>query len=78
LKKDTEFNQLVDDKLIFWARKDFSYSLYFAEAYAMIDNKPEALNWLENSINHGLLFTPSSINLILFLKTSVVKSVSKS
>jgi TolB-like protein len=68
LKNDTEFNQLVDDKLILWARKDFSYSLYFAGAYAMINNKPEALGWLENSINHGFIVYPFLNKFDPFLK----------
>ena len=54
LKKDTEFKQLVyDEKFILWAKKDFQYSLFVADAFAMINQKKESLNWIENSINNG-------------------------
>jgi tetratricopeptide (TPR) repeat protein len=58
-KKHTEAIQLIDDKFILWAKKDFQYSLFLAEAYAMLNDKEEALNWLENSINRRWPFPDS-------------------
>jgi hypothetical protein len=58
LAKHTEFFQLIDDKFILWAKKDAQYSLWLAEAYAKIDYKEDALNWLENSVNHGFTNYP--------------------
>lgn len=53
LRKQKEVIHLLDDKFLLWANKDFQYSLWVAEAFAMINDKSSALNWLENSINHG-------------------------
>ena len=58
LKKHIEAIQLVDDKFILWAKKDFQYSLFVAEAYAIMNSKADALEWLENSINHGFFNYP--------------------
>lgn len=58
MKKYTEINRLIDDKIILWAKKDFAYSLFIAETYAMINHAENALNWLENSINHGFINYP--------------------
>ena len=55
VKKLKEINQLIDNKMVLWAKSDFLYSLFFAETYAMINHKEEALIWLENSINHGFI-----------------------
>jgi non-specific serine/threonine protein kinase len=59
LKKDTEVKQLIDDeKFMLWAKRDFQYSLFVAEAYAVLNYKDNALNWVENSINHGFINYP--------------------
>ena len=55
MQKHTEFNNLMDEKFILWAKKDFQYSFFVAEAYAMINHKADALNWLENAVNHGYI-----------------------
>ena len=53
MKKLKEINQLIDNKMLLWAKMDYAYSYTFAETYAMINRKEEALNWLENSILRG-------------------------
>ncbi len=53
MKKLKEINQLIDDKMVLWAKMDYAYSYTFAETYAMINRKEDALNWLENSILRG-------------------------
>jgi len=58
LRKQKEVIHLIDDKFLLWAKKDFQYSLWVAEAFAMINDKSSALNWLENSINHGNINYP--------------------
>lgn len=46
---------LMDEKFLIWAKKDAQYSLFVAEIYAMINYKEDAINWLENSINRGMI-----------------------
>lgn len=59
LKKDKEVKQLFDDeKFMLWAKRDFQYSLFVAEAFAVLHYRKEALSWVENSINHGLINYP--------------------
>ena len=58
LQKQTEVNQLLDDSFISRAKKDFQSSLFFAQAFAMINSKEDALEWLENSINYGFINYP--------------------
>ena len=57
-RKEEEVIRLIDDKLLLWARKDFQYSLFVAETYSMINYKSDALDWLENSVNHGNINYP--------------------
>ena len=54
-KKKKEAIHLIDDKFLLWAKKDGQYSLFVAEAYAMLNYNTDALNWLENSINRGMI-----------------------
>jgi TolB-like protein len=68
LKKHIEAIQLVDDKFIVWAKKDFQYSLFVAEAYSIMNSKADALEWLENSINHGFVNYPFLSELDPFLE----------
>jgi TolB-like protein len=58
LKKETEVIRLIDDKYLLWAKKDFQYSLVAAETYSMLCYKSIALEWIENSINHGNINYP--------------------
>ena len=53
MKKLKEINQLIDNKMVLWAKMDYAYSYTFAETYAMINRKEDALDWLENSILRG-------------------------
>jgi serine/threonine protein kinase/tetratricopeptide (TPR) repeat protein len=41
-----------------WAEKDFNYSQWLAECYAVAGESQEALSWLENAVNHGLVNYP--------------------
>jgi TolB-like protein len=53
-----EIERVKDDKIILWAQKDYAYSLYFAEIYAMLDKTDIAMDWLENAIMHGNINYP--------------------
>jgi len=57
-KEETEVIRLIDDKFLLWSKKDFQYSLFTAETYSMLNYKSEALDWIENSINHGNINYP--------------------
>jgi len=57
-QKHKEVFELVDENFLLWAKKDFQYSLWVAEAFAMINKKSDALNWLENSVDHGFVNYP--------------------
>ncbi len=39
-------------------RRDLEWSLIIAEAFALMDEKQEALDWLENAVNLGLVNSP--------------------
>ena len=58
LRKDAEVIRLIDNKYLLWAKKDFQYSLFAAETYSMLNYKSDALEWIENSINHGYINYP--------------------
>ncbi len=41
-----------------WAWRDFMYSYFVVQCYALIDEKKEALDWLEHSIDLGMINYP--------------------
>jgi serine/threonine protein kinase len=41
-----------------WAEKDFNFSLWVAECCAMVGENERALQWLENSVDHGFVNYP--------------------
>jgi len=47
--------QLYTPKLKSWAKRDFGYSNTLAEIFSVLDQKEEALNWLENAVNRGMI-----------------------
>ena len=49
---------LKDADLVKWAERNFAYSYYIAECYALIDEKEKALDWLEISTRRGLVNYP--------------------
>jgi TolB-like protein len=57
-RKDKEVIQLIDDKFLLWAKRDFQYSLFVTDIYALLNFKVDALHWLENSIKHGFINYP--------------------
>ena len=50
--------QSVSKELIETAREDESLSWWMAECYALLDEKHEALDWLENAVNRGVVNYP--------------------
>jgi TolB-like protein len=53
-----EIEKVKDDKIVLWAKKDYAYSLYFAEIYAMLNETDIAMDWLENAIMRGNINYP--------------------
>jgi len=41
-----------------WAWRDFALSYYVAQCYSLIDEKKDALDWLEHSIDLGMINYP--------------------
>jgi non-specific serine/threonine protein kinase len=67
-KNKKEFEKLIDAEFKLWAEKDFSYSFWVAEAYALIDDREKALDWLENAVNRGFINYPFLSNYDPFLE----------
>ena len=38
-RKDKEVIQLIDDKFLLWAKRDFQYSLFVTDIYALLNFK---------------------------------------
>ncbi len=51
----SEALQLYTPRLETWAKRDFGYSNTLAEIFSVLDQKEEALNWLENAVNRGMI-----------------------
>ena len=59
LKNDVEqAKNSVSDEFLATSETDEYYSLKLAEGFALIEEKQEALKWLENSVNGGLVCYP--------------------
>jgi non-specific serine/threonine protein kinase len=59
LKSDMErVRSSVSDELKATGETDEYYSLRLAEGFALIDDRQEAIKWLENSVNRGLINYP--------------------
>ena len=56
--KSDKGRQSVTVELKTLAKQDLHYSYMMAECFAMINEKKEALDWLENAINHGFINYP--------------------
>ncbi len=56
--KKSEVLQWKSPELKIWAWRDFQYSGFVAQYYSLIDEKKEALDWLEHSIDLGMINYP--------------------
>jgi non-specific serine/threonine protein kinase len=48
-------------------QRDGEWSYYVADAFALLDEKKEALDWLENAVNRGFINYPFINNYDFFL-----------
>ncbi len=55
---ENDVSELLTDELITTAKRDFQYSSLFADFYALLGHKKEALDWLENAVNRGFINYP--------------------
>jgi serine/threonine protein kinase/tetratricopeptide (TPR) repeat protein len=55
---ENDVSELLTDEFITTAKRDFSYSSLFADFYALLGHKKEALDWLENAVNRGFINYP--------------------
>jgi tetratricopeptide (TPR) repeat protein len=54
-KKEEALPILKDQNIEAFARSDFGASYYLAESYTVLDQKKEALEWLEHSVELGFM-----------------------
>lgn len=47
--------ELLSAEFVATTRRDLLYSLWVADCYAMLDEREQALDWLENAVNRGLI-----------------------
>ena len=52
---DTKFTESIikDSDIELWASKNFAFSYFIAEIYALLDEKEKAMDWIENSVSRG-------------------------
>ena len=50
--------EAVDPALRRWAEKDFNFSQWLADCYALIDERDQAIYWIENAVNRGFINYP--------------------
>jgi non-specific serine/threonine protein kinase len=50
--------QLLCDDFIATSRRDVHYSWRMATGYALIDEKEDAIDWIENAVNRGFINYP--------------------
>jgi non-specific serine/threonine protein kinase len=55
---ENDVSELLTDEFISTAKRDFQYSSLFADFYALLGHKKEALDWLENAVNRGFINYP--------------------
>jgi serine/threonine protein kinase/tetratricopeptide (TPR) repeat protein len=55
---ENDVSELLTDEFITTAKRDFQYSSVFADIYALLGHKKEALDWLENAVNRGFINYP--------------------
>jgi tetratricopeptide (TPR) repeat protein len=59
LKKDEQkMRDSIGEKILEYCESDEVYSLWLAEGFSLIDDKKEAMRWLENSVDKGLICYP--------------------
>jgi TolB-like protein/lipoprotein NlpI len=47
--------EIANDNFKNAARNDLQYSTFLAEGYSLLDEKDEAINWLENAVDRGFI-----------------------
>jgi hypothetical protein len=55
--KERSFQEMTPD-FRNTCQRDYEWSYYLAVAFALFDEKKEALDWLENAVNRGLPHNP--------------------
>jgi non-specific serine/threonine protein kinase len=50
--------ELLSSEFLATSRRDAAYSLLAADVYAMLDEREQALDWLENAVNRGFINYP--------------------
>jgi non-specific serine/threonine protein kinase len=53
-----ETRELMSPEYLATSRRDAVYSLLLADIYAMLDERGQALDWLENAVNRGWINYP--------------------
>ena len=56
--KKEKVPELMSPEFVATTRRDVLYSLWVAEFYAMLDERGQALEWLENAVNRGFINYP--------------------
>ena len=59
LKKDVQnAKKSINKESEIYSLTDEYYSLHMAEGFSLIDDKIQALKWLENAVNRGMICYP--------------------
>ncbi len=56
-KKD-EISELLSPESVATMRRDLLWSIMVADCYAMLDEREQALDWLENTVSRGIINYP--------------------
>jgi pentatricopeptide repeat protein len=68
IKKDSDnFEKLLSNELAQFAWEDFILPLYMAECYSLLDKRQEAIKWLKQAVNKGIINYPFLNNHDAFL-----------
>jgi TolB-like protein/Tfp pilus assembly protein PilF len=57
-KRKPKARQPISDKLKNWAARDEVISIFVAECYALLDEKEEAITWIEHGVRWGFINYP--------------------
>jgi hypothetical protein len=52
------FKKILTDELEEFAWTDFILPLYMAECYSLLDKRQEAIKWLKQAVNRGMINYP--------------------
>jgi serine/threonine protein kinase len=50
--------EAVSPDLKRWAEKDFNFSQWLADCYGLVDERDQAIRWVENAVNRGFINYP--------------------